>query len=136
MPVFHENKFFVWRILCARHSDPSLTILGKIKNRRLAVFYFTWRMVRNCLFPCSLSLHGPLSPTARTPATTSLVRGFLSNHRIIKIKCPQGAFDFYGGVVTFDGIGYPIYRDLQGIFDINPAIFMKNVRPQIKNCIK
>ena len=41
-----------------------------------------------------------------------------------------------GGVVTFDGVGYPIYRDLQGIFDINPAIFMKNVRPQIKNCIK
>lgn len=36
--------------------------------------------------------------------------------------------DFTGGVVTFDGVGYPIYRDLQGIFDINPTVFMRNAR--------
>ena len=49
---------------------------------------------------------------------------------------PYGVFFIPGGVLINDGIRYPIYRDLQGIFDINPAIFMRNVRAQIKNCIK
>ena len=44
--------------------------------------------------------------------------------------------NFTGGVVKFDGVGYPIYRDLQGIFDMNPAIFMRNARTQIKNYLK
>ena len=36
---------------------------------------------RDCIFPCSLSLHGPLSPTARTP--TRLRRSFGGSHPTI-----------------------------------------------------
>lgn len=58
---------------------------------------------------------------------------FIPNNSRQKIKHPFGCLIFRGGVVKFDGVGYPIYRDLQGIFETFCHVFISFLGCLLKN---